>query len=89
MAIAAGGHIHPGYGDEIESGISRAWEKVPFQKGAWPEGSVAPEALRQGEGPVYFAGDQVSARPGWQEGAILAAHAAVAAIRERVMTEKG
>ena len=50
---------------------------------------MVPEALRQGEGPVYFAGDQVSALPGWQEGAILAAHAAVAAISERVMTEKG
>ena len=50
---------------------------------------MAPEALRQAEGTVYFAGDQVSARPGWQEGAILAAHAAVAAIRERVMAEKG
>ena len=88
-AVSEGARIHPGYGDEIETGISRAWEKVPFQKGAWPRASAAREALRQPDGPVYFAGDHVSALPGWQEGAILAAHATVAGISERVMAEQG
>ena len=84
-AIAEGGRVHPGYAAEIESGVSRAWGKVPFQKGAWPEANEAPEALQRPDGAVYFAGDQTSALPGWQEGAALSAHAAVAAIGRRVM----
>ena len=35
-AIAEGEHIHPGYAKEIESGVSRAWLKAPYQKGGWP-----------------------------------------------------
>ncbi len=87
-AIAEGERLHPGYGAEMESGISRAWSEVPFQKGAWPAGYPyeAPARLREPDGPVHFAGDQVSALPGWQEGAVLSAHAAVNAIGERVRT---
>ena len=83
-AMTEGEEIHPGYTSEIESGVSRAWEKVPFQKGAWPETHEAPEALRRPDGAIHFAGDQVSALPGWQEGAALSAHAAANAIGERV-----
>ena len=68
----------------MECGVSRAWLKVPFQKGAWPRGYEPPEALRKPDGAIHFAGDQVTALPGWQEGAVLAAHAAVAAVHERV-----
>ena len=85
VAIGEGERVHPGYAGEIEAGVSRAWGKVPFQKGAWPAGTEAPAALQRPDGAVYFAGDQASALPGWQEGAVLAAHAAVAAINERVM----
>ncbi len=83
-AIAEGGQVHPGYAEEIEAGVSRAWGKAPFQKGAWPEADEAPDALQRPDGPVHFAGDQTSALPGWQEGAALSAHAAVAAIGGRV-----
>ena len=85
VAIGEGERVHPGYAGEIEAGVSRAWGKVPFQKGAWPAGTEAPAALQRPDGAIYFAGDQASALPGWQEGAVLAAHAAVAAINERVM----
>ncbi|MCE2486810.1 MAG: FAD-dependent oxidoreductase [Desulfurellaceae bacterium] len=74
-AIAEGEALHPGYEAEIEAGVSRAWPKVRFQRGGWPV-SYQPA--------IYFAGDQLSALPGWQEGAALAAHAAVRAINERV-----
>ncbi len=40
---------------------------------------------RLSDGAVHFAGDQVIALPGWQEGAGLAAHAVVQAIHARVM----
>ncbi len=83
-AMAEGEKIHPGYADEIESGVSRAWLNVPFQKGGWPRNYEAPAALLQPDGAIYFAGDQATALPGWQEGAALAAHAAVNAIHARV-----
>ena len=83
-AIAEGERIHPGYAQEIESGVSRAWLKAPYQKGGWPESYKAPKRLREPDGAIYFAGDQVTALPGWQEGAALAAHSVVNAINERV-----
>ena len=82
-AVSEGERIHPGYETEIETGISRAWSKAPFQKGAWPVGSRAPQALQGPDGPIWFAGDQTSALPGWQEGAALSAHAAVMEIGQR------
>ena len=84
-AIAEGERIHPGYAAELESGVSRAWAKVPFQKGGWPEyGDGVPEALTRPDGPLHVCGDQITALPGWQEGAALAAHVVVNAIGERV-----
>ncbi|MDE0148754.1 MAG: FAD-dependent oxidoreductase [Rhodospirillaceae bacterium] len=83
-ALAEGAPLHPGYAGEMECGISRAWLKVPFQKGGWPRRNPdAAAALRRGDGPFHFAGDQVTALPGWQEGALLAAHAAAGAIHAR------
>ena len=76
--------LHPGYAGEMECGISRAWLNVPFQKGGWPRRNPdAAAALRRGDGPFQFAGDQVTALPGWQEGALLAAHAAAEAVHRR------
>lgn len=83
-ALAEGAQIHPGYAKEMENGVSRAWLKTPFQKGGWPKSYKAPEEMQKPDGAVYFAGDQATALPGWQEGAVLAAHAAVSAIGERV-----
>ncbi len=83
-ALAEGEPLHPGYSGEMECGISRAWLNVPFQKGGWPSRNPdAAAALRRGDGPFQFAGDQVTALPGWQEGALLAAHAAAEAIHGR------
>ena len=85
-AVAEGGHIHPGFGAELETGVSRSWLKTPFQKGGWPKSRhKSPEALQRPDGAIYFAGDQVTGLPGWQEGAALAAHAVVNAIHERTM----
>ena len=83
-AIAAGERIHPGYGNKVEAGVSRAWSEVPFQKGSWPDfGQVPVEVLKQPDGAVHFAGDITSALSGWQEGSALAALAAVEAIQMR------
>ena len=80
-AMEEGEPLHPGYAGEMECGISRAWLNVPFQNGGWPRSNPdAAAVLRRGDGPFHFAGDQVTALPGWQEGALLAAHAAAEAI---------
>ena len=88
-AIAAGERIHDGYGNKVEAGVSRAWSNVRYQLGSWPDFGIAPlHDLRQADdtvtdGDVYFAGDLTSNLSGWQEGAALAARAAVRAIRMR------
>ena len=87
-AIAEGERLHPGYAAEIENGVSRAWAMVPFQRGGWPEAYDPPAALQRPDGAVHFAGDQTTALPGWQEGAVLSAHAAVAAIGERTAARR-
>lgn len=87
-AISEGERIHPGYAAELEAGISRSWLKAPFQKGGWPKSRhESPEALQRPDGPIHFAGDQVSGLPGWQEGAVLGAHMAVNAINEQAMAK--
>ena len=87
-AVAEGERIHPGYAAEIESGVSLAWARRPFQKGGWPKSRhKSPEALQKPDGPIHFAGDQVTGLPGWQEGAVLGAHMAVKAIHEQVMAQ--
>ena len=82
-AVAEGSRLHPGYEEEIKTGVSRSWLKVPFQKGGWPI-DAAPDLLLKPDGAVFFAGDQASAMGGWQEGAAVAAHAAVRGISQRV-----
>ncbi len=82
-ALAEGERLHAGYADEMECGISRAWANVPFQKGAWATDSEAVAGLRSPDGPIYFAGDQITDLSGWQEGAVLSAHSAIEAIHQR------
>ena len=86
-AIEEGERLHSGYANEIEAWVSRAWAKVPFQKGAWALDYSVSERLRSPEGAIYFAGEQLSGLSGWQEGAVLATYAAVEAINARVMAE--
>ncbi len=88
-AIEEGEHLFPGYTSEIEAGVSRAWAKVPYQKGAYALGYSVSERLRSPEGAIYFAGEQISGMTGWQEGAVLATYAVLEAINDRVAAERG
>ncbi len=88
-AVVEGERIHPEYRAETENGISIAWAKVPNLEGctfAWADDDVDRfcDRVRDGDGRVYFAGDQVSHLPGWQEGAMQSALRAVSAISTRV-----
>lgn len=87
QALAEGEKLHPGYTTEMECGVSYAWVNAPLQKGAWARETESVEeaaaVLREPDGPFYFAGSQVTALPGWQEGAVLSAHAALNGIHDR------
>jgi len=67
--------IHAEFGSEVNSGISVAWPKVPFQLGAW--GTSTPGVLLTPDANIYFAGEHLSILQGWQEGAILSAYHAI------------
>lgn len=67
--------LHPEFGGEAARGISVAWTKVPFQRGAW--GTSAPGILLTPDDGIFFAGEHLSILQGWQEGAILSAYHAI------------
>jgi monoamine oxidase len=88
VALAQGERLHPTYRADTRHGISVCWGKVPFSEGAWCEWT--PEARRSAypvllepDGPLFLAGEHLSYLPGWQEGAVLSAHATVKLIAAR------
>ena len=87
QALAEGEKLHPGYAEEMECGVSRAWLNVPLQKGAWARetesSQEATAVLREPDGPFYFAGSQITGLPGWQEGAVVSVHQALQRIYDR------
>ena len=92
-ALASGAKLHPACTRDLHRGISVAWAKVPFSRGAWATWTeetrtAAYDMLLAGEPPIYLAGEHLSYVTGWQEGAILSAHAAVKAIDARVRARK-
>jgi monoamine oxidase len=92
-AIEQGAKLHPQYPAEVSHGISVAWSKVPFSYGAWCEWTEenkrnAYPVLLEPDGPYFLAGEHLSNVPAWQEGAILSAHKAVAAIAARAAARK-
>ena len=103
-ARAAVEMVHPGHGDDCVNPLVVNWRKVPFSLGPWPAWNGVPtgpqeahndsEAYRllcKPSGRVVFASAALSQTPGWQEGALQSAHAAVALIAtqvvERALTE--
>jgi len=92
-SLKSGEKLHPAYARDLARGISVAWHKIPFNRGAWVEWTKetrasAYETLIRGEPPVYLAGEHMSYVTAWQEGAILSAHATVKAIDDRVRAKK-
>lgn len=97
MARAAIEKAHPGHGKDLTNPLAVNWKKVPYSLGPWPNWSPerqgpqesrneSPEfkLLCQPEGRVFFASAALSQTPGWQEGGIQSAHAAVAALTRQV-----
>lgn len=84
-AILQGGSLHPNYAGYVENGVSVAWYRMNHMLGctARDTDDATLEILRQAEGRHYLIGDQVSAHAGWQEAAVLSAHAALNMLNER------
>jgi monoamine oxidase len=73
----------------LETGLSIAWQRVPFIGGGWAlwkrddeEQKKAYNRLLKPDKRFYVGGDQVSYLPGWQEGAVLSAYHVVKQIIE-------
>lgn len=92
-ALQQGEKLHATYRADTRAGVSVAWSKIPFSEGAWCEWSAdakrsAYPVLLEPDGPLFLAGEHLSNLPGWQEGAVLSAHAAVVQIAERAASRK-
>jgi monoamine oxidase len=88
-AVESGERLHAGYGGEVSRGVSVCWDKVAYSLGAWAEWEpdqrrTAYRVLTQPDGPIHLAGEHLSYLTAWQEGAVLSAHNAVAAIAQQV-----
>jgi monoamine oxidase len=81
--------LHPGHGRDLTKPLIISWSKLANSRGAWAmpppaaEDPVSLRRLREPEGRLYLAGEHVSDLPGWQEGAVLAAHRVVRALSAR------
>lgn len=83
----------PAYRDELESGFTVAWHKMPLQKGGWvgwPAGTQGGPDTPYGRltlpaGNVYFAGDHMSHVIAWQHGAFESARKSVSALHQRAL----
>lgn len=84
--------LHPGHENALSRPAVINWSKIPFSLGGYswwgaPEGHIEAPAhrlLNAPQGRVYFAGDNLSQLPAWQEGAVLSAHRVVGLIADRV-----
>jgi monoamine oxidase len=91
QAQEGGKLLHPEFEREVplETGLSIAWQRVPFIGGGWAswdrgnnEHKTAYNRLLKPDKRFYVGGDQVSYLPGWQEGAVLSAYHVVNQIIE-------
>jgi monoamine oxidase len=85
VAIAGGAKLHASYPQHVAHGLSVAWAKIPHSEGAYATGpfEMGYRLLRQPDGPIHLAGEHLSYLTGWMEGAVLSAHAAIAAVDAR------
>lgn len=70
FALAGGEKVHPQYRQNLHSGVSVAWGKVPYSLGGWSI-STPSTMLQAPDGPFMFTGDHLTYLQGWQEGAVI------------------
>lgn len=87
-ALTGGEKLHAGFSQKVyaDKGLTIAWQYMPHQVGGWAADTATaqPEVYRRittlPQGRMYLAGDVWSYLPGWQEGAVTSAYAAVEAM---------
>ena len=89
IAREQGERVHDGYGRLVEHGLAIGWNNMEFARFAWANEAderfkVPAEILATPQGRFLMAGDQITYWSGWQEGAVISAHAAVQAIDRHV-----
>jgi monoamine oxidase len=90
MARNAIDKLHPGRGADLGAAVAVDWNKIPYSLGPWIHWTNTPSdvdaygLLNQPEGRIYLSGAHLSQLPGWQEGAVLAAHRTIELIVARV-----
>jgi len=90
MARNAIDKLHPGHGVDLSAAVAVDLNRIPYSLGPWihwrnsDSDTNAYRMLNQPEGGVYFSGAHLSQLPGWQEGAVLAAHRTIELIASRV-----
>ena len=89
LALEQGGRIHPQYASEFETTFSVSWPRVPWSRGSWrSESGAAHEALnplRQPDGRVHFAGDDMTDMSAWMQGAFESAREVAMAVHKRAL----
>jgi monoamine oxidase len=89
MARNAIDKLHPGHGADLTAPVAVDWSKIPYNLGPWIQwketGSdpAACRLLNKPQGRIYLTGAHLSQLPGWQEGAVLAAHRTIGLIANR------
>jgi monoamine oxidase len=83
--------LHPGKSALLGKPIHISWQQIPYSLGCYADNHLESSApayaqLDKPEGRTIFAGDYLSQLVGWQEGAALSAHRAVARIAGTPLT---
>jgi monoamine oxidase len=89
LALRQGAAIHPQYPAEYASAFSVAWQKTPYNMGAWVAWSTDTRkndypVLSRADGPIYLAGEHMSYINAWQAGALESARDVVRRLHARV-----
>ena len=87
-ALSGGEKLHSGFSQKVfaDRGVTIAWQHMPHQVGGWAADTALeqPEIYRKittlPQGRLFLAGDAWSYLPGWQEGSVTSAYAAVQAM---------
>jgi len=87
-ALNGGEKLHSGFTQKVyaDKGLTIAWHYMPYQVGGWANETAdeQPDVYRKittlPQGRLYLAGDAWSYLPGWQDGAVTSAYAAVEAM---------
>jgi monoamine oxidase len=80
------------FANGLGKGLAIAWQNMPYQKGGWAYWGAVEDStthynnLIQGNKNFYIVGDQLSALPGWQEGAVVSAINAVNRVADPIYT---